>query len=304
VGGTNHGDSQQLHLPYAKTRHRSLRRRFFLFLTEPNTSVGSALFFVVLVASILLMNIIMILQTMDCFQYIPTDCRTCGGPVSYLFDDDATIGFMSDPQNEERCTCPPTPYAWTESISKYLIYFFTVEWMLRIALFTPSPRAPDNSSSQSDDNKTLYWNEWMAYVFSAPMVLDGLAIFPYYIELTGYRTNGLVSLRLLRLFRVFQLVRLGQYNETFQSLTAVLSQSVVYLQLLVGIICFGATIFGSLLYWLEKGDWQYYEPTSSYQFVRFDVASGQYAISPFTSIPMAFWWWVVTATTVSTSTSF
>ena len=29
------------------------------------------------------------MQTMDAFQFVPTDCVSCGGTVSYIFEDDA-----------------------------------------------------------------------------------------------------------------------------------------------------------------------------------------------------------------------
>jgi hypothetical protein len=58
---------------------RSWRRRLFLVLTEPDTSIASASFFFVLILAISLSNIIGIMQTMDAWQFIPTDCITCGG---------------------------------------------------------------------------------------------------------------------------------------------------------------------------------------------------------------------------------
>ena len=127
--------------------------------------------------------------------------------------------------------------------------------------------------------------------------MDALAIFPYYAE-RFEKTNGLMSLRLLRLFRVFQLVRLGQYNSTFMSLTNVLYQSMLYLKLLMVVLLFGAAFFGSMMYWLEKGDWKYDDDTKSYKFLRESVDGNSYEPSPFTSIPKAFWWFLVTATTV------
>lgn len=45
-------------------------------------------------------------------------------------------------------------------------------------------------------------------------------------------------------------------------------------------------------------DRKYHEPTSSYQFVRYNDATREEEISPFTSIPACFWWFFVTATTV------
>ena len=260
---------------------RSLRKRLFLLLTEPETSILSAILFWVLVILISSMNLVMMMQTMPRFQSTPKDCRTCGGPTSYLFDDDDSIVSTSN----QHCVCPPTPFAWTGHFLDGTIYFFTVEWLLRVATFEPV--------------STHCWQslgEWLSFVTSWTTVLDFWAIFPYYMELT-FHTNGLMSLRLLRLFRVFQLVRLGQYNTTFQALTAVLFQSLLYLKLLLVVLVFGAAFFGSMLYWLEKGDWKYYEPTQSYQFVRPDGRGGE-EISPFESIPETFWWFIVTATTV------
>ena len=273
-------------------RHRSWKRRLFLLLTEPDTSIASAIFFIVLITAILLNNMVMMLQTMERWQFTPTDCRTCGGDVSYLFDDDNTI-IIAD-QREARgvsCTCPPTPVAWTIRFLSATIYFFTVEWSLRVLCFEPPAMSNDND----EDDPGNFWWQWFGFVTSTSTVLDALAIFPYYIEMS-FQTNGLMSLRLLRLFRVFQLVRLGQYNDTFMSLTAVLFQSVLYLKLLLWVLLFGAAFFGSMLYWLEKGDWKYFHETESYEFVRVN-SKGVEEISPFTSIPATFWWFFVTATT-------
>eukprot|EP00977_Amphora_coffeiformis_P016963 scaffold5383_cov222-Amphora_coffeaeformis.AAC.4 len=81
------------------------------------------------------------------------------------------------------------------------------------------------------------------------------------------------------------------------SLTSVLSESIIYLKLLLGVLLFAAAFFGSMIYWLEKGDWKYWPETQSYQFIRLNP-QGVEEISPFKSIPDTFWWFFVTATTV------
>jgi hypothetical protein len=129
--------------------------------------------------------------------------------------------------------------------------------------------------------------------------LDALAIFPYYIE-SYDKSNGLLSIRLLRLFRVFQLLRLGQYNSTFASLINVFFNSLLSLNILIIVLLFGAAFFGSMIYWLEKGTWTYtdYTDPPSYMFMRIGADGVTEEPSPFTSIPSAFWWFIVTATTV------
>jgi hypothetical protein len=138
------------------------------------------------------------------------------------------------------------------------MYFFTVEWTLRAFCFT------SDVAKATSDVRQFY-----DYLTSAPMLLDFLAIFPYYLESVDIHT--LVSLRLLRLFRIFSLVRLGQYNSMMMTLTNVLTKSIEYLKLLILILTFGGALFGSIVYWLERGTWKYFEPSESYQFVRVGV---------------------------------
>jgi hypothetical protein len=273
------------HRRHSTSRHRSWRRRIFLLLTDPTTSYFSMIFFVIVMIAIFAINVIMVMQTMDVYQFTPTDCVSCGGNTYYVLEDD---NFVME--KGIQCVCPPAPLTWTVQAADYIVYFFTVEWILRVAFFEPPPaeRAP------------TWWGyvcQWFGFLTDTTTVLDALAIFPYYAE-RFEKTNGLMSLRLLRLFRVFQLVRLGQYNSSFMSLTNVLFKSILYLKLLAIVLMFGAAFFGSIVYWLEKGDWTYYEETQSYQFMRKSVDGIRTEPTPFTSIPVAFWWFCVTATTV------
>ena len=306
--------SQHWHHPKQSTPPpalRSWKRRVFLFLTEPATSIGSAIFFFVLIFAIAFMNIVMIMQTMTHWQYTPDDCITCGGDVVYVFEDDSISEnsiFDSYDNNDPSgtpsysdvpCVCPPTPYEWTNTVLKHLIYFFTVEWILRVVFFEPPQEqyAKHQRNGANETDRALFWQLWFSHISDATTILDALAIFPFYLEAAD-NTNGLMSLRLLRLFRVFQLLRLGQYNTTFLSLTSVLRQSMIYLKLLMVVLIFGAALFGSLMYWLEKGNWQYHHASASYRFMRLGVDGVTEEPSPFTSIPAAFWWFMVTATTV------
>jgi hypothetical protein len=166
------------------------------------------------------------------------------------------------------------------------MYFLSVEWLLRILLYAPAEPAPSflGRCGQSVD-----------FLTNASTLVDALAIFPYFLE---QLPNGLVSLRVFRLFRIFQLVRLGQYNDMFMTLTNVLQNSIVYLKLLALVMLFGAAFFGSMMYWLEKGEWKYHAASGEYRFLRLGIDGVTEEPTPFTSIPAAFWWFFVTATTV------
>lgn len=267
---------------------RSIRRRIFLFLTDPTSSYASLIFFVIVIIAIAAINIIMFMQTMDQYQFVPDDCVSCGGNKYYVLEDD---NFSIEPGTP--CVCPPAPLPSTVKAADYIVYFFTIEWSLRVLFFEPPP-------SERAHSCWGFFCQWLGFLTDTTTILDALAIFPYYAE-RFEKTNGLMSLRLLRLFRVFQLVRLGQYNQSFMSLTNVLYRSTLYLKLLVVVLLFGAAFFGSILYWMEKGDWKYYKETGTYEFLRLSVDGLKEEPSPFTSIPVAFWWFLVTATTVGTS---
>mmetsp|Transcript_23831 Transcript_23831/g.35572 ORF Transcript_23831/g.35572 Transcript_23831/m.35572 type:complete len:244 (-) Transcript_23831:320-1051(-) len=84
------------------------------------------------------------------------------------------------------------------------------------------------------------------------------------------------------------------------SLTNVLVKSILSFNLLIIVLLFGAAFFGSMIYWLEKGEWKYsdYTDPPSFMYVRIGVDGITEEPSPFTSIPASFWWFIVTATTV------
>ena len=166
------------------------------------------------------------------------------------------------------------------------MYFLSAEWILRVFTYAPADPALTFSGQLS---------QWIHYVTDASTLVDALAIFPYFLE---QFPNGVVSLRIFRLFRTFQLVRLGQYSDMFLSLSNVLQRSVRYLQLLTLVLAFGAAVFGSTLYWLEKGEWKYHKASGQYRFLRVGLDGTTEEPTPFTSIPASFWWFIETATTV------
>lgn len=273
---------------------RSFRRRIFLILTEPQSSIASVAFFFILIFSIALSNILMMLQTMESFQFTPKECHMCGGSNDYYSTNDDAIDYgpvlMSVSENAavSLCQCPPVPLPSIVKVSDYIIFFFTIEWILRFVCFEPV----------LSDRCTGLLSQRLSYLFEWSTMLDALAIFPYYLERFS-KTRGLLALRLLRLFRAFQLLRLGKYNTTFVSLINVLTDSILSLNILLIVLLFGAAFFGSMIYWLEKGEWQYIQNMDppSFAYARPGI-DGSMEPSPFTSIPASFWWFLVTATTV------
>ncbi|XP_037535390.1 potassium voltage-gated channel subfamily A member 3-like [Nematolebias whitei] len=117
-------------------------------------------------------------------------------------------------------------------------------------------------------------------------IIDIVAIIPYFItlgtELAERQTNGgqqamsLAILRVIRLVRVFRIFKLSRHSKGLQILGQTLKASMRELGLLIFFLFIGVILFSSAVYFAEADD-----PSSS-----------------FTSIPDAFWWAVVTMTTV------
>ncbi|MBN3271851.1 KCNA5 protein, partial [Polyodon spathula] len=117
-------------------------------------------------------------------------------------------------------------------------------------------------------------------------VIDIIAIIPYFITLTtelaeqqennGQQTLSLSILRVIRLVRVFRIFKLSRHSKGLQILGQTLKASMRELGLLIFFLFIGVILFSSGVYFAEAD-----EPESF-----------------FSSIPDAFWWAVVTMTTV------
>nr|XP_033809400.1 potassium voltage-gated channel subfamily A member 5-like [Geotrypetes seraphini]XP_033809402.1 potassium voltage-gated channel subfamily A member 5-like [Geotrypetes seraphini] len=118
-------------------------------------------------------------------------------------------------------------------------------------------------------------------------IIDIVAIIPYFITLgtelaerqsssNGQQAMSLAILRVIRLVRVFRIFKLSRHSKGLQILGKTLQASMRELGLLIFFLFIGVILFSSAVYFAEAD-----EPESH-----------------FSSIPDAFWWAVVTMTTV------
>jgi len=139
------------------------------------------------------------------------------------------------------------------------------------------------------------WN-W----FLHPMVvIDLLAILPYFITLLLENSSvNLSFFRILRLFRVFRVFKLGKYSSGLRMFVTVLIRSKEALSVMLFFVSLAMVLFGSVVYYCESGVWTVDEnyPDGYYQRISFNQVDSER--SPFRSIPGAFWWVIVTVTTV------
>ncbi|KAM6289085.1 LOW QUALITY PROTEIN: potassium voltage-gated channel subfamily A member 7-like [Aegotheles albertisi] len=124
-----------------------------------------------------------------------------------------------------------------------------------------------------------------AFFRNAMNLIDLVAIAPYFVALgtelarqggVGQPAMSLAILRVIRLVRVFRVFKLSRHSRGLQILGQTLRASMRELGLLIFFLLIGVVLFSSAVYFAEAED----------------------AATTFTSIPQAFWWAVVTMTTV------
>ncbi len=144
----------------------------------------------------------------------------------------------------------------------FSVVVFSIEYLIRLWACTADPFYA-----------SPIWGR-VKYAFTISMLIDLLAILPFYLPLV-LAIDGRF-LRILRLFRLFRIFKLGRYSTAFQSIIYVLKKRKEELAVAVTIVIIMLIISSSLMYYVENEA----QP---------DV---------FTSIPATMWWGVATLTTV------
>jgi voltage-gated potassium channel len=145
-------------------------------------------------------------------------------------------------------------FIWVE---RALTVIFTIEYVMRIISF----------------KRSYYDKNFIQYILSFDLLIDFLALIPFYLTLLPIDLRYLRTFRLLRLARIFKLTR---YNAAINTVKAVISAKKEILTIsfvLIGLILY---MISAVMYYVEN------------------------AAQPevFSSIPKTMWWGVATLTTV------
>lgn len=129
-------------------------------------------------------------------------------------------------------------------------------------------------------------------------VIDVVAIVPFYIELgTSGSGSSIAIVRVLRLARMLRIFKASKYNEGTKLLSQTILRSLPVLSLLFFFTALGVVLFGSLIFFMEGGKYEVTEEYPNGAYMRSNLIGIQ-EVTPYTSIPVACYWVVVTATTV------
>ncbi|XP_058481102.1 potassium voltage-gated channel subfamily A member 1 [Solea solea] len=186
------------------------------------------------------------------------------------FRDERELQVTSRLDNNSNSTIPRPSLTFTDPffiIETTCVIWFTFELFVR---FFACP-------SKSEFSKTVM------------NIIDIMSIMPYFITVgtelaeqqgqehqNGQQAMSLAILRVIRLVRVFRIFKLSRHSKGLQILGQTLKASMRELGLLIFFLFIGVILFSSAVFFAEAD-----EPESH-----------------FSSIPDAFWWAVVTMTTV------
>lgn len=112
------------------------------------------------------------------------------------------------------------------------------------------------------------------YARSAFGIIDLLALLPSYLAVVVPGANALIDVRVLRLLRIFRLLKLGHYVHEFRALGQALAASRRKILVFLSFVMLVVLVMGTLMYVVEGPD------------------------NGFSSIPVGVYWAITTMTTV------
>ena len=256
--------------PPPQMPRNAFQKQVWLLVEYPESSMAARLIAIVSVVVILLSIVIFCAETLPQFRRIR------------ILNDTSTTSADVVNETTSGTTCATVDYAsfgrfeiddrpsFSEPfflLETACIVWFALELLMRFA------SCPDH----------------FAFFKDIMNVIDFLAITPYFISLVTYvvgdawdggsQPSSLAILRVIRLVRVFRIFKLSRYSKGLQVLGLTIKASLRELGLLVFFLIICVVLFSSAVFFAEA-DLQ---------------ADG---LSHFNSIPDAFWWAVVTMTTV------
>ena len=196
-------------------------------------------------------------------------------------------------EHPDSSTCARVLAFWSITVILLSIVAFCVESLPKYSCDLGNTSCPTKKDQPwvSIETVCIVWFtlEYLVRFLSSPAktkflksflnIIDLVAILPYYITLPMDTSSGssFAILRVIRLVRVFRIFKLSRHSKGLQILGQTLKASMRELGMLIFFMIIVVVLFSSAIYYAE---------------------GSAEAESDFTSIPDAFWWSVVTMTTV------
>jgi hypothetical protein len=158
--------------------------------------------------------------------------------------------------------CEPVVHGWFADIESIACILFTAEYLVRF-LTVNSVRVEVLQNEDLLDIVTkdvkmklgTGFGRTVAFVREPSNMIDFLAILPCHITAILPPNTNLTVLRLIRLSRVFRVLKMGNLNQAKDILTTTMEYSWPSLSMVLFIIIMWILVFSVLVYMLEMGEW-------------------------------------------------
>lgn len=168
----------------------------------------------------------------------------------------------------------------------------------------------DESDDSEDEfsvgkvHRPLYMNVFF-FVIRIVNITDLLCILPYWIELglNVQDIQGSSFLRVVRILRVFKIIRFSKKPQQFLELiAATMMRSTPALGVIALLLVLLIIFFGFIIYYCESGTFQITEDYPQGEYMRRANDGDGWEISPFQSVPTSIYFVVTTGTTGTRAT--
>lgn len=257
------------------------RRKLFVLLEDPNASKLGRVASFLMMTTILVSTLSFILETMPEYRVTPDTCI---------------------PNRLTVADCEPKPLEIFHHVETVCIGIFTLDYVLRLLLVHAAKPEEDQTGLAKTIRFTSGWSLTLAYARQFMNFIDFLAVLPFYIQLAGDVNTAGGFLRVLRLVRIFRVLKMPKLRTCLDLFVEVGLDALPALVILLAMSLLGCVFFASCIYFAESSVYSVepfiLETFELGMYVRPTFNGYGFEPSPFESIPYAFWWFFTTATTV------
>lgn len=283
-------------------------QRLFIMADEPRSCKFALIWNSIIIVTTFTSCMIYLLGSLQQFKVAPD---TCALPAcSY----DATLcpnSIMCEPESPKHFEAIETVCVITLSIDYFLRVLTSGTVPSRVAGlifddFTEEElnelltKFNENPQIEDFDRQYKWFFQILLYMLKPLNIIDLIAILPYYLSLNKYtitKRNNLTVLRIFRLGRVFRVIKIVKNTVGVQLIMRTLLRAIDALGILVFLSGIAVVVYGSLMDYIEEGEYTVDSIVPHGGYVRSDLL-GEEVESPFLSIPLGLYYSVVTICTV------
>jgi len=279
----------------------AMRVLTFVTLEHPRSSRLAWYISIFLVGCILLNSLAFISSTVPSVLRYPT---SCANPICTPGPDTVCPEVV----------CRPLENRTTWMLELITIIIFTIDYVLRVFCVPPVPvdlvfpRSLEYTIDGRLKDRSRYYRmstcqKVTKYVTSGLNIIDVVSIVPYYISL--FAGGSYTFLRIFRFLRFLLIFKLGRrFREAGAIISRTLRASLPALLIFVFLTTVMAVTFGSIMYYFEGGVYSVTLEFPSGGFLRPNARNTALEQSPFTSIIMGIYWYIVNTTTLGNAALF